>query len=145
MMKVRQIMTPDPQAVTPDETVSRAARIMRDLDVGIVPVVQDQNSRKLRGVITDRDIAVRHVADGHNGDCRVGDHMSEDITRATPDDDVDDLMRQMQTRQIRRVPVVDADERLVGIVAQADIAIEMGPREPTEVVETLEKISEPVR
>jgi CBS domain-containing protein len=144
-MKVRQIMTPDPQAVTPDETVSRAARIMRDLDVGIVPVVQDQNSRRLRGVITDRDIAVRHVADGHNGDCRVGDHMSEDITRATPDDDVDDLMRQMQTRQIRRVPVVDADERLVGIVAQADIAIEMGPREPTEVVETLEKISEPVR
>jgi CBS domain-containing protein len=144
-MKVRQIMTSDPQAVTPDETVSRAARIMRDLDVGIVPVVEDQNSRRLRGVITDRDIAVRHVAGGHNGDCRVADHMSEEITRVSPDDDVDDLMRQMQSRQIRRVPVVDADERLVGIVAQADIAIEMGPREPNEVAETLEKISEPMR
>lgn len=140
-MKAREIMTPEPRVVAPDDTVSEAARIMRELDVGIVPVVDGERGR-LRGVITDRDIAIRHVADRHAGDCRVSEHMSERVTSVRPEDDVDDVMRRMQSEQVRRIPVVDGD-RLVGIIAQADIAVDVGPREPVKVEKTLERISEP--
>src|SRR6266550_6970107 len=76
-MKARDIMTPDPEVVTPEQSISCAAQIMRDCDVGVVPVVNN-DGRTLIGLITDRDIAVRHVADGHAGDCTVGAHMTCD-------------------------------------------------------------------
>jgi CBS domain-containing protein len=142
-MKARDIMTRDPQVVTADDTISRAAQIMRESDVGLVPVVDDEGSRRLRGVITDRDIAIRHVADRHADDCRVGDHMSEGLSRARPDDDVEDIMATMQREQLRRIPVVEDGDRLVGIIAQADIAVDVGPDRPVEVQETVEEISRP--
>lgn len=142
-MRAREIMTTNPRAVTPDDTVAAAAQLMRELDVGIIPVVDDENSMRLRGVITDRDIAVRHVAERHSDDCRVSAHMSEELTTATPDDDVDDVMDRMKRAQIRRIPIVEGGERLVGIIAQADLATDVGPQEPVEVAQTVEKISEP--
>jgi CBS domain-containing protein len=142
-MKARDIMTSDPRVVTPAETVSRAAQIMRETDVGIVPVVDDEGSRRLRGVITDRDIAIRHVADGHTGDCSVSDHMSESLSSVGPDDDVQDVLRTMQREQVRRLPVVEDGDRLVGIIAQADIAIDLGADQPRDVSETVEEISRP--
>jgi CBS domain-containing protein len=143
-MRARDIMTANPRAVTSDDTVTTAAQLMRELDVGIIPVVDDANSMRLRGVITDRDIAVRHVAEGHGDDCRVSAHMSEgELTTATPDDDVDDVMERMQRSQVRRIPVVEDGDRLVGIIAQADLAIDVGPGEPADVARTVEKISEP--
>jgi CBS domain-containing protein len=142
-MKARDIMTRDPQVVTPGDTVSRAAQLMREADVGIIPVVDDQSSRRLRGVITDRDIAVRHVADGHTEDCVVEDHMSEGLSRVGPDDDVADVLRMMQREQVRRVPVVEDGDRLVGIIAQADIAVDMGTDHPRDVSRTVEEISRP--
>jgi CBS domain-containing protein len=143
-MRARDIMTANPRAVTSDDTVTTAARLMRELDVGLIPVVDDSNSMRLRGVITDRDIAVRHVAEGHGDDCRVSAHMSEGaLTTATPDDDVDDVMDRMQRAQVRRIPVVEDGDRLVGIIAQADLATDVGPGEPVEVAKTVEKISEP--
>lgn len=141
-MKARDVMTPNPDVVTPDESVRRAAEVMRDRDVGIVPVVEDKTTMKLRGVITDRDIAIRHVAAGHDNTCRVRDEVSQDrLSTVRPDADVRDVMEVMKREKVRRVPVVEADNRLVGIIAQADIA-ERGPSEK-EVGKVVEKISEP--
>jgi CBS domain-containing protein len=147
-MKAREIMTTDPQVVTANDPVSRAAQIMRDSDIGLVPVVDDVDSRRLRGVITDRDIAIRHVAERHADDCRVGNHMSEKLSRANPDDEVDEVLHTMQREQLRRIPVVEEGDRLVGIIAQADVAMQLGPDHPREVQETVEEISrrrEPTR
>ena len=142
-MKAREIMTTNPESVTPSDSVQSAARIMRDSDVGIVPVVDDQQSRRLRGVITDRDITVRCVAEGRDGNCRVSDLMSNDLVTARPDDDVGHIMDRMKSEQIRRVPIVDDNNCLVGIVAQADLALD-GPSDRA-VGEVVEKISEPGR
>ncbi len=143
-MKARDVMTPNPDVVTPDEPVTRAAEVMRDRNVGIVPVVEDRSSMRLCGVITDRDIAVRHVAQGHPNSCRVKDEVSKErLSTVRPDTDVKDVMDVMKREQVRRVPVVEGDNRLVGIIAQADIA-ERGPSEK-EVGKVVEKISEPGR
>ncbi len=144
-MKAQEIMTRDPAFVTPEEPVSRAAEIMRELDVGIVPVVDDANGRTLRGVITDRDIAVRHVADHHTQDCRVADHMSERVLTAAPDDDVNAVMQRMKEEQVRRIPIVGDDNQLLGIIAQADVAVDIGPSDPNRVEEMLKGISKPAQ
>lgn len=142
-MKAREIMTSNVECVTRQDSLTRAAQIMRDSDVGSVPVVDDHKTMRLVGMITDRDIAVRHVAGDNNPECSVGDHMSSgNIHTARADDDVDAVMRTMKAEQIRRVPVVE-DDRLVGIIAQADIATgSVGDKDTGEVVE---KISEPSR
>ncbi len=141
-MKARDVMTANPDVVTPDEPVTRAAEVMRDRNVGIVPVVEDRSSMRLRGVITDRDIAIRHVAAGHDNSCRVGDEVSrERLSTVHPDADVKDVMEVMKREQVRRVPVVERDNRLVGIIAQADLA-ERGPS-VKEVGMVVEKISQP--
>jgi CBS domain-containing protein len=142
-MKARDIMTANPESVTASDSIQAAARIMRDSDVGIVPVVDDEGSRRLRGVITDRDIAVRCVAEGRDGTCRVSDLMSGDLVTARPDDDVSKVMDRMKTEQVRRIPVVDDSDRLVGIIAQADIALD-GPGDKA-IGDVVEKISEPGR
>jgi CBS domain-containing protein len=140
-MKARDIMTSNPECVTASDSIQNAARIMRDSDVGIVPVVDDESSRRLRGVITDRDIAVRCVAEGRDGNCRVSDLMSGDLVTARPDDDVSRVMDRMKTEQVRRIPVIDDSDRLVGIIAQADLALD-GPSDQA-VGDVVEKISEP--
>lgn len=143
-MKARDIMTPNPGVVTPEESIAHAAIVMRDLDVGIVPVVGDRTHLKLEGVITDRDIAVRCVAAGHESRCRVRDHMTTDhldVVRA--DDDLDAVIAKMERDRVRRIPVVADGSRLVGIIAQADLAVKLGPTEPKVVEEVLERISAP--
>jgi CBS domain-containing protein len=136
-------MTADPETVSSSDSIQTAARIMRDSDVGIVPVVDDEGSRRLRGVITDRDIAVRCIAEGRDGNCRVSDLMSGDLVTARPDDDVSKVMDRMKAEQVRRIPVVDDNDRLVGIIAQADLALD-GPSDRA-VGDVVEKISEPGR
>jgi CBS domain-containing protein len=143
-MRARDLMTRDPQCVTPDDSVSRAAELMRDQDTGIIPVVADTSSRRLRGVITDRDIAVRHVAEKHGDDCRVSNHMTDSVASVAPDTDAEEVLRLMAERQVRRVPVVE-NEQIVGIIAQADVARELGSRAPEKVERTIERISEPGR
>lgn len=140
-MLAREIMTEKVECVTPQDDLAHAARIMRDRDVGIVPVVEADDGQRLLGVITDRDIAIRHVAEGHGGDCRVEEAMSrDDLVVARPDDDVDSVMRSMREHQVRRVPVVE-DGRLVGIIAQADLALDTS--DDSAVGRTVESISEP--
>lgn len=142
-MRARDAMTPDPRFVTREGTVSEAASIMRDVDVGLVPVVEDADSRRLEGVITDRDIAVRHVAERHTDDCRVEDHMSKELATVSPDDDSDAVMDRMRRHRVRRIPVVEDGSRLVGIVAQANLAVKLGSERAEEVEETIEAISQP--
>jgi CBS domain-containing protein len=138
-MKARDIMTSNPRCVTASDSISRAAEIMRDTDVGIVPVVEDSGSMRLAGVVTDRDIAVRIVAEGRDGNVNVREIMSSGLATVRPDDDLNRVTELMKREQVRRVPVVEGD-RLVGIIAQADVAREGKDRKTGEIVE---KISEP--
>jgi CBS domain-containing protein len=147
-MKAREIMTSNPETVTPDVPVSRVAELMKRLDVGAIPVVADRASRRLVGIVTDRDIAIRHVALEHTMDCPVEDctTMKEGTDRfltVRPEDTVDYAMELMGDHQVRRIPVLDDDDRLVGIIALADVAREVGPRAPERVVDLLERMSEP--
>ncbi len=142
-MKARELMTENPETVTEQDTLETAAQKMRDLNIGLVPVIDDAGSRRLRGVITDRDITVRHVAEGHGPGRHVGDAMTrETLYTVTPDDDVDTVMARMREGQVRRIPVVDSD-RIVGMIAQADLAVETDDARATEVEHTVETISEP--
>jgi CBS domain-containing protein len=145
-MKARELMTENPECITEGDTVEHAAQLMRDLNVGMLPVVDDSSSRRLRGVITDRDIATRHVAEGHeSGQCRVSEAMtSGDLYTVTPDDEDSTIMARMKEGQVRRIPVVEND-RVVGMVAQADLAVHLPNSESEEVERTIERISEPAR
>lgn len=142
MKKARDIMTANPQYVTTAESVTRAAEIMRDSDVGVVPVVDDQSTMRLAGLVTDRDIAIRVVAEGRNSDTRARDVMSSGIATVGPDEDISRVIDLMKAEQVRRIPVVEGD-RLVGIIAQADVATDGGSDRKTG--ELVEKISEPDR
>jgi CBS domain-containing protein len=143
-MLARDAMTANPVVVTPEESIGRAAEIMRDFDVGVVPVVADRLSLRLVGMLTDRDAAVRCLAAHHTGACRVRDHMTTGtLVTADPGDSLEVLVARMERAQVRRVPVVQPDGRLLGIVAQADIAMRLGPESPAAIEELLERISEP--
>ncbi len=143
-MKARELMTENPECLTENDTVQRAAQRMRELNVGLIPVVDDASSRRLRGVITDRDIAIRHVAEGHDsGERRISEAMTKgDLFTVTPDDDQDTVMERMKAGQVRRIPVME-DDRIVGIIAQADLALETSDDSAEEVERTLERVSEP--
>lgn len=141
-MKIQDVMTRNPATVTPDAPASEAARIMKTEDVGVVPVIENNESRKLVGVITDRDLAVRLVAEGRDGQTRVRDAMSAgQLHTGRADDDLDKAMDAMAREQVRRIPIVDERGALVGIVSQADIVRKA--RDERKAEETVERISEP--
>jgi CBS domain-containing protein len=138
-MKAQDIMSQNPASVTPDTSVQEAARLMQQQDVGILPVVESTTSKRLVGLVTDRDITVRVVAEGRSN-ATVRDAMTSNAKSVRPDDSVTDVMKLMGSEQVRRIPVVDDDGRIVGIVAQADIVLEGDDRKAEE---TIEKISAP--
>ena len=140
-MKARDIMSSNPRVVTTSDSISRAAEIMREANVGAVPVVEDSGSMRLAGLVTDRDIAVRIVAEGRDGNVNVREVMSSSLKTVGPDDDLNRVTELMKAEQVRRIPVCEGD-RLVGIIAQADVAREGRDSKTGDVVE---KISEPTR
>jgi CBS domain-containing protein len=141
-MKAQDIMAKNPATVTPETPLREAARLMQTQDVGIIPVVESSGSNRLVGVVTDRDIALRVVAEGRDAtQSRVRDAMSGDLKTCKPGDDVSDVMDVMSREQVRRVPIVDERGMLVGIVAQADIVREAKSDKKAE--RTVERISEP--
>jgi CBS domain-containing protein len=140
-MKIQDIMTSNPSSVTPDATIREAAQVMKREDVGIVPVIENQGEKRLLGVVTDRDIAIRCVAEGKDGSCRVSEAMSDDPATCGPNDDIDDVMETMSVEKVRRIPIVDERGSLVGIVSQADL-LRRG-RDDSRAAETVERISEP--
>ena len=123
-MKIAEIMTRDVQMVTPEDTLQDAARMMADIDCGVLPVAKDD---RLVGMLTDRDIVVRGVAAGMApGTTQVREVMSGEIKYVFEDESVDDLARNISTLQIRRLPVMSRDKRLVGIVSLGDLATTRG-------------------
>ena len=108
---------------------------MRDLNVGSIPVVANENSEKLIGIITDRDITVKVVACSLNpAETRVGDVMSTDVIVCRPDDPVTEAINAMATHQVRRIPVVDEDNKIIGIISQRDVALRLNDPETTGAV-----------
>jgi CBS domain-containing protein len=120
-MKVSEVMTENVQTVRPDQRVQEAASFMLSADAGSIPVAEGD---RLVGMITDRDIAVRGIAKGHGPDTPVRDLMSSDVICARLDDNIEDAAARMSEAQVRRLPVVDQDERLCGIVSLGDLSRE---------------------
>jgi len=139
-MLLKDVMTRGVECVGPGDTIQAAARKMRDLDVGPVPVCGTDG--KLAGMLTDRDIAVRAVADGRDSKtCEVQDVMTPEVVYCFDDQPVEEAEQVMKEKQIRRLLVLNRDKRLVGIVSLGDLALRTGDREQTG--EVLHEVSEP--
>lgn len=139
MTSVNKVMTSDVTSMTPTDSIAAAARAMSELNVGVIPVC---DAGKLLGVVTDRDIVIRAVAKGLDGQAPLSGIMSKDVQTASPEDDLDDVLERMADGQIRRMPVVDAEGGLVGIVSLGDIAVK-GSEDEAEVGQSLGAISAP--
>lgn len=117
------VMTADPACCTPEDGIADVARMMVSEDCGAIPVVESKQNRRLVGIVTDRDLVVRIMAkDLDASRCQVRQAMTENPSSLSPDTDLNECMERMATEQVRRMPVTDRDGRLVGIVAQADLA-----------------------
>jgi CBS domain-containing protein len=138
-MNIRDVMTPNPRTVSPEDSIQNAARIMRDLDTGVVPVVE--NGRPV-GLVTDRDIVVRAVAEDGQLNRPVREIVTGGVVTARPDMSTREAAELMSEHQVRRLPVVEG-ERLVGIVSIGDLAVKEG--KDKRVGDTLQEISEGVK
>lgn len=135
-MRCREIMTSNVKTATREMPLRDVAVMMRDGDMGSIPVVEEG---KLVGIVTDRDIVIRSIAEGKNSDSPVGEAMTTEIFAVKPDDFVFEAIRIMGEKQVRRIPVTDENGGLAGIIAMADVALEM--EDEREIAETLEDIS----
>lgn len=134
--RCREIMTKSVRTASPGMSVREVGALMRDGDMGAVPVV---DGGKLIGIVTDRDIVVRVVAEGKGPETPVSEAMTTDLFTVTPDDFVFEAIRLMGDKQVRRVPVINESGELAGIIAMADVALET--EDEREIAETLEEIS----
>jgi CBS domain-containing protein len=135
--QIRDVMTSKPCSIDADKTVAYAAKMMRDEDVGLAPIVEGD---RLVGTVTDRDIAIRVVAEGRDPEATsVQEIASTDLVTVDPQQDLDEALRLMAKNQVRRLPVVEEDGRLVGVVAQADVARHASDEQTGEVVEEISK------
>ena len=137
-LRCREIMTGNVLATSKEMTLREAAQMMKDGDIGVLPVVE-RGTNKLVGIVTDRDIVVRAVAAGKAPDATVAEAMTTELYTAKPDDFAFEAIRTMGERQVRRIPIVDDAGVLQGIVSMADVALEM--EDEREIAETLEEIS----
>ena len=132
---IREVMTSKLCSIDADKPVAYAAKMMRDEDVGLAPIVEGD---RLVGTLTDRDIAIRVVAEGRDPESTsVREVASTDVVTVDPQQDLDEALRLMAQHQVRRIPVVEEDGRLVGVVAQADVARQADDRQTGEVVEQI--------
>lgn len=138
-MKCNEVMIDDPVCCLPGDSVSQAARLMRREDVGPVPVVSDDRTRELIGIITDRDLAIKVVAESRDPNTTpVSDVMTNTIVVCREDDDLSSAVAAMEEHQIRRIPVIDHGGRIVGIISQADVATRVyEPRRTIEMVKEM--------
>ena len=134
---IRDVMTSNPCTIDADKPVAYAAKMMRDEDVGLAPILEGD---KLVGMLTDRDIAIRVVAEGRDpGQVTVKDIASKQVVTIDPQQDLDEALRIMAKHQVRRLAVVEEDGKLVGVVAQADVAREGDDAQTGELVEEISK------
>ena len=138
MQQLKDLMSRDVQVISPDMTIADAAKRMRDGDFGMMPVGE---SDRMIGTISDRDITIRGVAEGKDADTKVRDVMSQGITWAYEDSSVEEAAVIMSEHQVRRLPVLDRNKRLVGIVALGDFAVQRSEIQPA--ADALSEISRP--
>jgi CBS domain-containing protein len=140
-MKCKEIMTKDPVCCLPGDTVDQAAQLMKDEDVGPIPVIADQKTKRLLCIVTDRDLAVKVVAEARSiQSVTVEEVMSRAPVSCHAEDDLQRAIDAMEKNQVRRIPVVDDNDRIIGIISQADVAIRAHKPETTaEVVEEISK------
>ncbi len=135
--KVEEVMTSRPRAVSPETPVAEAAQLMESEDVGALPILEGE---QLAGMVTDRDIVVRAIAKGKDPrGMPVREVSSRDVVSVRADEDLSEALRLMASHQIRRLPVVDDDNRLVGVLSQADVAMEAKEKQVGEMVEEISK------
>jgi CBS domain-containing protein len=143
MRSCNDVMTPDPTCCIAGDPVVNAAEIMKIEDVGAVPVVEGPDSRKLVGIITDRDIVVQVIAESKDvKGVRIEEIMSRNPVTCRPDEDVQHALDRMAQHQVRRIPVVDGKDRVVGIISQADVLTRLD--QPEKTANVIEDISQPV-
>jgi len=138
-MLCREIMTPNPEYVRPSDPVMKAAQLMKSEDVGPIPIVDDKDGKRLAGIVTDRDLAIKVVAEARDPRTTlVKDVMTDDVVTCKENEDVNQALKLMQENQVRRIPVVDQSDHLLGIIAQADVATRLGKAQTTgKVVEDI--------
>ena len=142
MKKCSDVMTQDPVCCLPTDTVSKAAQLMKTEDVGSIPVIEDEETMKLIGIVTDRDLALQVVAPERDASTtQVEDVMTYEVITCRATDDVQKAVDAMAQHQLRRMPVIDGDHRIVGIISQADVATRVEKSE--EVAEMVKEISQP--
>src|SRR5438874_5062408 len=126
-MLCSEIMTRNPECCLPSDSVMKAAQLMKSKDVGPIPIVADKDGKRLTGIVTDRDLAIKIVAEARDPKTtNVEDVMSSDIVSCKDNDDVKTALKLMEDYQVRRIPVVDQRDQLLGIIAQADVATRLG-------------------
>lgn len=140
-MIASEIMTANPECCVPTDSVMTAALIMKSEDVGPVPIVEDKDQKKLTGIVTDRDLAIKVVAEARDPKTTpVEDVMSAGLVTCRDNDDVRSVLKLMEENQLRRIPVVDKNDRLQGIIAQADVATRLG--DTAAAGEVVEQVSQ---
>ncbi len=139
MKEVQDVMSKNPVCCTADQAVQEVAKALRDQNIGSVPVVADLQSRRLQGVVTDRDLCCTVIADGKDPKTtKVSESMSRNPVACNPQDSLEECLKLMQQHKIRRVPIVDEQNRVIGIIAQADVSV---AAEPEKVHKTIAEIS----
>jgi CBS domain-containing protein len=142
MRRCGEVMTKDPVCCVPDDTVVKAAQLMKGKNIGSIPLVDNEHSKKLIGIVTDRDLALEIVAEGRDPKTtKVEAVMTYNIVTCRAEDNLQEVMDVMSEYQLRRMPVVDHENKLVGIIAQADVATRTN--QPQKTAEVLKGISQP--
>jgi len=141
MKKCNEIMTKNPVCCLPNDSVAKAAELMKSGNIGSIPVVENEQTQKLAGIVTDRDLALKIIAEGRDAkSTKVEAVMTHKVVTCHVDDDLQKALDAMTEHQLRRIPVVDHDNRIVGIIAQADVATRAG--QPEKTAEMVKEISQ---
>ncbi len=133
-MQISEVMTANPKVAKPSDTVADVARRMNDIDTGAIPVVEDD---RILGIITDRDIVLRVVGEQRSFDTRVDEVMTTEVQTCREDSSIADVIFQMTDKQVRRILIVDGDDRLTGIVSLGDVAQEASARKAGAILEDI--------
>ena len=141
MMKCNEVMTNDPVCCLPADSVAKAAELMKNENIGSIPVIENEQSQKLVGIVTDRDLALKIVAEALDAKATTVEMvMTRKVVTCQVDDDLQRALNAMAEHQLRRIPVVDSDNKIVGIIAQADVATRVD--EPEKTGEMVKEISQ---
>ena len=141
MKKCNEVMTKNPVCCLPNDMVAKVAQLMKSKDIGPVPIIENEQTKKLVGIVTDRDLALKIVAEGRDAkSTKAEEVMTRKVVTCRGEDDMQKALDAMSEHQLRRIPVVDNDNRIVGIIAQADVATRVD--QPAKTAEVVKDISQ---